>query len=120
MRIAIPVVQGRLSPHFGHCEEFALFDVDPEKKEIVANQSLPSPEHQPGLLPQWLHEQGATIIIAGGMGGRAQDLFAQNGIHVVVGAPSEEPGSIVKAYLDNTLQAGDNVCDHGPDHECGH
>lgn len=120
MRIAIPVVQGKLSPHFGHCEEFALIDADPESKEITGTQMLPSPVHQPGLLPRWLHEQGATVIIAGGMGGRAQDLFAQNGIRVIVGAPSEEPAAIVRAYLDNSLQTGENVCDHGPEHDCAH
>ena len=120
MRIAIPVVEGRLSPHFGHCEEFALIDVDPESKEITGTQMLPSPEHQPGLLPQWLHEQKATVIIAGGMGGRAQQLFAQNGIQVITGAPSGEPGAIARAYLDNTLQTGANVCDHGSHDSCGH
>lgn len=120
MRIAIPVVQGKLSPHFGHCEEFALIDADPESKVITEMQMLPSPVHQPGLLPRWLHEQGATVIIAGGMGGRAQDLFAQNGIRVVIGAPSEEPAAIVRAYLDNSLQTGENVCDHGPEQDCGH
>ena len=119
MKIAIPVVQGKLSAHFGHCEEFALIDVDPDKKEITETRMLPSPVHQPGLLPRWLHEQGATVIIAGGMGGRAQDLFAQNGIKVITGAPSEEPEGIVKAFLSDSLQIGDNVCDHGPDHECG-
>ena len=112
MRIAIPVVEGRLSAHFGHCQEFALIDVDPETKEITATQMVPSPEHQPGLLPRWLHERGATVIIAGGMGGRAQDLFTQNGIQVVIGAPSEEPGAVAKAYLENSLQTGDNICDH--------
>lgn len=112
MRIAIPIVQGKLSPHFGHCEEFALIDVDPEKKEIINTRMLPAPEHQPGLLPRWLHEQQATVIIAGGMGGRAQDLFAQNGIRVIIGASSEEPEAIVKALLDDSLQTGENICDH--------
>ena len=112
MKIAIPVVEDRLSPHFGHCEEFALIDVDSEKKEIVQTQMLPSPVHQPGLLPRWLHEQGATVIIAGGMGGRAQDLFVQSGIRVIIGAPSEEPKAIVKAFLSDSLQTGENICDH--------
>ena len=61
---------------------------------------------------RWLHEQQATIVIAGGMGGRAQGLFAQNGIQVIIGAPSEDPETIVKAYLDNSLQTGENICDH--------
>jgi len=112
MKVAIPIAGGRLSAHFGHCEEFALIDVDPEKREITQTQMIPAPDHQPGLLPRWLHEQGATVIIAGGMGSRAQDLFAQNGIRVIIGAPSEGPEAIVTAYLSESLQTGENICDH--------
>jgi len=112
MRIAIPVAQGRLCMHFGHCEEFVLIDVDPAKKAITARQVVKAPDHQPGLLPPWLHERGANVVIAGGMGGRAQQLFAQRGIKVVVGAPAEEPEKVVQQYLDGTLKTGENVCDH--------
>lgn len=89
-----------------------MIDVDPQTRQITRTQSIPAPEHQPGLLPRWLHELGATVIIAGGMGQRALGLFAQNGIRVIVGAGSDEPEAIVKAYLQNSLVTGDNVCDH--------
>jgi len=112
MRIAIPLAAGRLSMHFGHCERFALIDVDPATRTITHSEELPAPEHEPGLLPRWLAERGAKAIIAGGMGGRAQGLFAQNGIQVVVGAPAETPEALVAAYLDGTLQSGENLCDH--------
>jgi ATP-binding protein involved in chromosome partitioning len=112
MRIAIPLAGGRLSMHFGHCERFALIDVDPATKQIQKKEELPAPEHEPGLLPRWLAERGAELIIAGGMGGRAQDLFSQNGIKVVVGAAAEAPEQLVAAYLQGTLQPGDNLCDH--------
>ena len=112
MRIAIPVVDGKLSAHFGHCEEFALVDVDQENKTVLSTESETPPPHEPGLLPRWLAEKGAEMIIAGGMGGRAQGLFQQQNIAVVVGAPSETPESIVNAYLNGSLQTGENVCDH--------
>ncbi|OPY91340.1 MAG: Dinitrogenase iron-molybdenum cofactor [Syntrophaceae bacterium PtaU1.Bin231] len=112
MRIAIPVTAGKLCAHFGHCEEFHLIDVDPEKKSITANKTLTPPPHEPGLLPRWLHEQGAEIIIAGGMGQRAQQLFSQQNIVVVTGAPCEAPDRVVMSYLSGTLQTGDNLCDH--------
>ena len=112
MKIAIPLAGGRLSTHFGHCEQFALVEADEATKEIVENKLLVPPPHEPGVLPRWLGEQGANVIIAGGMGRRAQQLFAQNGITVVVGAPAEEPGQLVSAYLSGTLETGDNVCDH--------
>ena len=75
MRYAVPVSGGLMSPHFGHCEQFALFDVDVDKKEVTKKQFVPSPEHQPGLLPAWLAEQGVSMVIAGGMGPRAQEIF---------------------------------------------
>jgi predicted Fe-Mo cluster-binding NifX family protein len=98
--------------HFGHCEHFALVDVNPDGKEIVKREDVAAPPHQPGLLPPWLAERGATTILAGGMGQRAQQLFAQQGIQVVVGAPAETPEQLVTEYLAGTLQVGDNVCDH--------
>jgi Mrp family chromosome partitioning ATPase/predicted Fe-Mo cluster-binding NifX family protein len=112
MRIAIPLAQGRLSLHFGHCERFALVDVDTTVKKIVGQKDVDSPPHQPGLLPAWLAEQGAQVIIAGGMGQRAQALFSQKGIEVVVGAGAETPERLVEDYLAGTLEAGENICDH--------
>ena len=112
MRYAIPVSGGMVSPHFGHCEHFALFDVDEERKEITGKELVPSPGHQPGLLPEWLAEQGVSVVIAGGMGSRAQGLFQQNGIGVVLGALESDPERVVLSYLDGRLATGDNVCDH--------
>ena len=112
MKIAMPVAEGKLCMHFGHCEQFALVDVDEKAKKITGKKMVTPPPHEPGVLPKWLHEQGANVIIAGGMGQRAQSLFAENGIKVLVGAPSETPEKLVAAYLDGTLQSGENVCDH--------
>ena len=112
MRIAIPVLDGQLSMHFGHCDQFALVDVDPAQNNITDVSYLTPPPHAPGLLPRWLHEQGATTIIAGGMGSRAQDLFSEHGITVITGAPVDTPTALVTAFLENTLATGDNTCDH--------
>ena len=112
MKIAIPVVEGRLSAHFGHCEEFAILEADQKSKEVVNKSLHPAPPHEPGMLPRWLHELGADVIIAGGMGQRAQQLFSQNGIAVVVGAPAETPEQLASKFLSGTLDAGQNLCDH--------
>lgn len=112
MRIAIPLADGTLCMHFGHCGQFALVDVDEDTKAIMATKLLDPPAHEPGVLPRWLHEQGATVIIAGGMGQRAQALFAQQGIRVVVGAPAEAPEELVSAFLAGSLATGLNACDH--------
>ena len=112
MRIAIPVAGGVLAAHFGHCEQFALIDVDQVTGKIVGEQLLEAPPHQPGLLPGWLAEHGAKVVIAGGMGQRAQAIFGANGITVVIGASSQSPQRIVSDYLKGVLQTGDNICDH--------
>jgi len=111
MKIAIPLADGRLCSHFGHCEQFALVETD-EQNNILSKTLLTPPPHEPGVLPAWLGEQGASVIIAGGMGTRAQQLFAQNRITVVVGAPTEQPEQLVAEYLSGVLETGSNVCDH--------
>ena len=110
--IAIPVADGRLCPHFGHCEQFALLDVNTADKTIVNSRQIDPPAHEPGLLPRWLHEQGVNLVIAGGMGGRAQGIFAEQGIEVIVGAPAQSPESLARSYLDGSLSSGENLCDH--------
>lgn len=112
MRFAIPLADGRLCPHFGHCQSFALIDADADAQEITARGEVDAPPHQPGLLPRWLAERGANVIIAGGMGGRAKGLFAEQGIEVIVGAPVETPDELVLAHLTGNLATGENTCDH--------
>lgn len=110
--IAIPAAGGRLCAHFAHCEQFAVYDVDLTNKQILNCRRLNPPAHQPGVLPRWLHDQGVNLVIASGMGGRAQNLFAQQGVEVIVGAPAEPPDEIVRSFLDGTLESGANLCDH--------
>jgi predicted Fe-Mo cluster-binding NifX family protein len=112
MKIAIPLADGKLCAHFGHCQQFALLDVDEKTKRVTRKQLLTPPPHEPGVLPRWLHEQGADTIIAGGMGNRAQQLFLENGIKVIVGVAAETPEKLVADHLAGTLQAGTNLCDH--------
>jgi predicted Fe-Mo cluster-binding NifX family protein len=111
MKIAIPTADERLAMHFGHCASFRVFEVD-ENSEITAQEDHAAPPHQPGLLPRWLGEKGVDIVIAGGMGRRAQDLFRQAGVEVVVGAPAHSPEDIVRNYLADELETGDNICAH--------
>jgi predicted Fe-Mo cluster-binding NifX family protein len=112
MKIAVPVANGQLSMHFGHCEEFAIMDVDPDRKVLLAKELVKAPPHQPGLLPAWLGEKGVNVVIAGGMGARAQALFAERGISVAIGAPSNSPEELAGSYLHGNLVTGANICDH--------
>lgn len=112
MKIAIPIAGTRLCEHFGHCGHFSMITVDPERKEILSTDLLDPPPHEPGVLPRWLREQGADVVIAGGIGQRAVDVLAQNGVAVIVGAPIETPRNLATAYLNGTLQGGQNACSH--------
>ncbi len=110
MRIAVPVSGGRLNPHFGHSESFLLIDV--ENGQIKGKEPKTPPLHEPGVLPNWMAEQGVNVVIAGGMGRRALALFEEKGIRVVTGAPEMDPEEAVNQYLAGTLVTGQNVCDH--------
>jgi len=109
-KIALPVANGILCPHFGHSEQFHVFDVEGTK--ITNETILPPPPHEPGILPRWLSEKNVTDVIAGGMGQRAITLFNQQRINVYVGAPSKKPKELVEDFLNGTLETSINLCDH--------
>jgi predicted Fe-Mo cluster-binding NifX family protein len=110
--IAIPVVNGEVSAHFGHAEQFSLITLDPASGSITSTEEKTPPPHEPGVLPQWLREQKVDVVLAGGMGQRARSLLEQHGIRVVVGIEPAAPEAIVKKWQDGTLETGDNICDH--------
>jgi len=108
--IAVPTSNGMLDPHFGHCREFTLIEVNDEN--ILGITTIDAPPHQPGLLPPWLAERNVTDVIAGGMGQRAIQLFNQFGINVFVGAPLLSPQGLVEGFLQRTITFSANYCDH--------
>ena len=110
MKIALPVADGKLAMHFGHCEKFIIAETE-DGKIVEMSEHVPPP-HEPGVLPAWLGELEVNAIIAGGMGQRAQQLFAAKGIKVTVGAPPEPVEKLINDFLAGTLQSGENVCDH--------
>jgi len=112
IKIAIPLANSELCMHFGHCEQFAIIDADEEAKTIIKTVLATPPPHEPGVLPRWLAEQGVNMIIAGGMGGRAQGLFNAQNINVLTGAAPAAPEKIIAAFFAGTLELGDNACDH--------
>lgn len=110
MKFAIPTLNGELTAHFGHCERFAIIETENDK--IISEEFIDPPVHQPGVYPRFLAEQGVKVIIAGGMGQKAQDLFAQNNIRVFMGVQSGAPSKLVEEYFSSELKTGDNLCDH--------
>lgn len=109
-KIAVPVKEGVLDGHFGHCSHFALIDV--MDKDIIAEDLVAAPPHEPGLLPPFLANLGVTDVIAGGMGNRAIQIFNQHNVNVFVGAPQLGAKELVNGFLNESLNFTANYCDH--------
>lgn len=112
MKIAVPVENDRLGGHFGHCPTFALYEIDEARKVATARNLHAAPPHERGVLPRWLRDLGADVVIARGMGQHAQAHFAAVGVRVVLGAPEENADAVVAKYLDGSLVCEANACDH--------
>ena len=117
MKIAIPLASGKLCAHFGHCEQFAFMTVVDGK--VTKHETMVPPPHAPGVIPNWVAEQGCTDILVGGMGEAAQAIFQQRGIQVLCGAPTDTPENLAALYLRGELTDVGNACDHEPGHSCG-
>jgi predicted Fe-Mo cluster-binding NifX family protein len=109
-KIAIPVIEGTLCKHFGHCQEFHVFTI--ENSEIREQTALTPPPHAPGVIPDWISKNGVTDVIVGGIGQRAIDIFNNKNVNVYVGAPSKKSEAIIKDFLNGTLETQANMCDH--------
>jgi len=110
-------LSGQISQHFGRCPYYLIVDV--EGDEIKRTDSVDNPyynNHVPGMVPQFINEQGANVMIAGGMGPRAIDMFTNLGIEVVTGAIGNV-GNVLQAYLRGEI-SGVGPCSH--DYPGGH
>jgi len=116
MKIAVPTVNGRLSEHFGHCEQFVIVEIDSDTRQMTNTEMMIPPVHQPGVLPEWLSGLGVTIVIAGGIGGRAVQIFAAKGIEVLSGAPIQTPEELAASYLSGNLVSSGSLCEGGQGH----
>ena len=117
MKIAVAAIGHDVCGHFGHCEDFILFDA--ENGKITGETVVPNPGHRPGFLPNFLADRGVEVIISGGMGGGAVDIFNERNVEVIVGAEGDA-GKAVEAYLKGELKTTGAVC-HKHEHadECG-
>lgn len=110
-KIAIPINEnGILDGHFGHCKFFALFDI--EDNNIVSEEKVVPPLHEPGVLPKWLAEKGTTDVLAGGMGHKAIQIFNYNNVNVFIGSPKLSAKELVQGLLEESIEFTANYCDH--------
>lgn len=118
MKIAVASDREMVAQHFGHCEGFCIFDA--ENNKIIKSESVPNPGHRPGFLPNFLNDMGVNVIIAGGMGGGAIDIFNEKGIEVITGARGNAK-TAAEQYLQGVLISTGAVChDHTHQDQCGH
>jgi len=110
MKIAIPTENGLICPHFGHCESFTIFTV--EGGQIVKEETVEPPVHEHGSHPAFVHELGCTVVIAGGMGTKSQELTRANGIQVITGAPLLSPRELADTFLAGKLESRESTCHH--------
>lgn len=117
MKIAAACEGSRITEHFGHCENFMIFDA--ENGKITAGKSVPNPGHRPGFLPNYLNELGVNVIISGGMGGGAVDIFKELNIDVITGACGDAK-TAAEMYLSGKLKSTGSIChEHQHIDECG-
>lgn len=113
IKIAVASEAERVTEHFGHCESFNIYEA--ENNQIVRNQSIPNPGHAPGFLPRFLSDMGVKVIISGGMGGGAIEIFNEKGIEVITGA-SGNAKDAAETYLKGELKSTGSVC-HQHEHQ---
>lgn len=111
--MCIAAERGKVCAHFGHCEEFSLFEVREGDVEFLRN--MPNPGHTPGALPPLLKNWGVTHVISGGMGNRAVGLFRSMGIEVITGAQGEVE-EVARRFVRGDLVSEGNVCEHPEGH----
>ncbi len=120
-RIAFACDGGFVSPHFGHCEHVLIYTV--ENKTMVKVESMDSPEHQHGALPNLLKEKNVDLVIAGGMGQGAVNLLKEYGIEVITGARGLAQ-EVLQSYFEGMLKSTGTICQHSHEHhekgECHH
>ena len=116
MRIAVTYENGEIFQHFGHTEEFKVYDVQDGK--VVASEVVNTNGQGHGALAGFLMEHGIDTLICGGIGGGAQNALAQAGIKLYGGVAGDADAA-VQALLENNLQFNPNVqCSHH-DHQHG-
>lgn len=110
MRVAISTDGDFVSAHFGRCPSFTIVDIEDGK--ITKRKVIENPGHQPGFIPQFLHQKGVECIVAGGMGMRAQGFFAEAGIQTILGA-SGNINDVIEKLRKGNLESGESLCKPG-------
>ena len=117
MKIAVTYENGEVFQHFGHTEQFKLYEVSGGK--LLHTQVVDTNGSGHGALAGLLAQLGVDTLICGGIGGGAQAALAEANIRLIGGVQGNADEA-VQAFLNGTLAFDPNVhCTHH-DHEEGH
>ncbi len=116
MKVAIATENEAVCQHFGHCPEYTIYTI--EGNSIRGKETVPNPGHRPNFLPGYLHERGVDVIIAGGMGVKAQKLFEDAGVEPILGVTGRVE-LVAEQYIEGELERGKSTCEHGLFHNNG-
>ncbi|MGN0335840.1 MAG: NifB/NifX family molybdenum-iron cluster-binding protein [Lachnospiraceae bacterium] len=119
MKIAVTYENGEVFQHFGHTEQFKVYEV--ENGKIVASEVLSAGGSGHGALAGLLSMAGVDVLICGGIGGGARNALAEAGIELYPGACGNADAQ-VEAFLAGSLNYDPNtMCNHhGRRHDHGH
>ena len=117
MKIAVTYDNGNVFQHFGHTEQFKIYEVEDGK--VVRAEIVGSDGTGHGALAGLLYGRGVDVLICGGIGGGAQAALAEKGIELCAGAFGSADEAVA-AYLRGELENTGANCDHhGEGHTCG-
>jgi predicted Fe-Mo cluster-binding NifX family protein len=124
MKIAIATDKDYVSQHFGRCERYTIAEI--KDGEVISREEVDAPAHEKGVLPDFISQFGVDTVIVGGMGRRAQDIFRNKGVEIIIGV-SGSIDEVIENLISGELVIGDNTCtpgsgkgNHHPDHNCNH
>ena len=117
MKIAVACVNDDVAQHFGHCESFNIYET--KDNQIISKENVKNPGHEKGFLPRFLNDMGINVIISGGMGQGAIDIFNKENIEVITGNLGNSDDMVTR-YLNGELKNVGSVCHiHAYKDECG-
>jgi len=117
MKIAVTYENGEVFQHFGHTEQFKVYEV--EEGKVVSSEIISSGGTGHGALAGLLAEGGIDVLICGGLGGGAQEALIQNGIQVCAGAEGNADEAVEAFLRGDLVNTGANCDHHGEGHSCG-
>lgn len=121
MRIAVPTLGQKFSLHFGKCDGLYLCEADPHHGTITSPRLISRAEHGCESMPRWLASLAVDCVVAGGMGGGAQQRLTDLGVRVSLGHAARSPEDVVRHFLADPDAQLPNACgDHEHEHHhCG-